>query len=102
MTVALNIKRRSLIILTNFQVHVLLLKDTMQYTLKMARCSRLLNKHNIVAQHMRGLQLSSLQNKQNMNKLLPQKEEFQARHIGPREHEQIEMLKLIGFKVICF
>lgn len=73
----------------------------MQYTLKMAKCSRFLNKYNIVAQHMRGLQLSSSQ-KQNMSKLLPQKEEFQARHIGPREHEQIEMLRLIGFKVICF
>lgn len=71
----------------------------MQYTLKMAKCSRLLNKHNIVTQHMRGSQLIS-SHKQNMNKLLPQKEEFQTRHIGPREHEQIEMLKLIGFKVI--
>lgn len=73
----------------------------MPYTLKMAKCSRLLNKHNIVTRHVRGLQLSSSR-KQNMSKLLPQKEEFQTRHIGPREREQIEMLKLIGFKVIYF
>lgn len=25
--------------------------------------------------------------------------EFQSRHIGPRDHEQLEMLKTIGFKV---
>ncbi|KYM81421.1 Glycine dehydrogenase [decarboxylating], mitochondrial [Atta colombica] len=68
----------------------------MQYTLKITKCSKFLNKYNIVAQHKRSLQLS-LQ-RQNMKKLLPQKEEFQARHIGPREHEQIEMLRLIGFK----
>lgn len=71
----------------------------MQYTLKMAKCSRLFNKYNIVTQYMRGLQLSSL-HRQNMSKLLSQKEEFQTRHIGPREHEQIEMLRLIGFKVL--
>ncbi|XP_029668519.1 glycine dehydrogenase (decarboxylating), mitochondrial [Formica exsecta] len=68
----------------------------MQHTLKVTRYSRLLNKHNIIAQHARGLRLSNLQN--NLDKLLPSKEEFQARHIGPREHEQIEMLRLIGFK----
>lgn len=67
--------------------------------LKIARCSRLLNQYDTVVQHMRGLQLSSLQ-RQNLERLLPQREEFQARHIGPREHEQIEMLKLIGYKVI--
>lgn len=69
----------------------------MQHTLKVARYTRLFNKHNIVAQHARGLRLSNL--RKNVDKLLPQKEEFQARHIGPREHEQIEMLRLIGFKV---
>lgn len=71
----------------------------MQYTLKMAKCSRLFNKHNIVTQYIRGLQLSS-SHRQNMSKLFPQKEEFQTRHIGPREHEQIKMLRLIGFKVL--
>jgi len=76
------------------------LKVKMQYILKITKCSKFLNKYNIVAQHKRSLQLSS--QRQNMKKLLPQKEEFQARHIGPREHEQIEMLRLIGFKVICF
>ncbi|XP_050454391.1 glycine dehydrogenase (decarboxylating), mitochondrial isoform X1 [Cataglyphis hispanica] len=68
----------------------------MQHTLKVTRYSTLLNKHNVMAQHVPGLQLSNLQ--KNLDKLLPQKEEFQARHIGPREHEQIEMLRLIGFK----
>ena len=77
------------------------LKVKMQYTLKMTKCSKFLNKYNIVTQHKRSLQLSSSQ-RQNMSKLLPQKEESQARHIGPREHEQIEMLRLIGFKVIYF
>lgn len=67
----------------------------MQHTLKVAHCTKLLNKHNIVAQHVRGL--SNL--RMNIDKLLSQKEEFQARHIGPREHEQMEMLRLIGFKV---
>lgn len=70
----------------------------MQHTLKVARYSTLLNKHNVMAQHAPGLQLSNLH--KNLDKLLPQKEEFQARHIGPREHEQMEMLRLIGFKVI--
>lgn len=36
--------------------------------------------------------------RKNIDKLLPQREEFQARHIGPREHEQMEMLRSIGFK----
>ncbi|EFN88530.1 Glycine dehydrogenase [decarboxylating], mitochondrial [Harpegnathos saltator] len=30
--------------------------------------------------------------------MLPQKEEFQVRHIGPREHEQLKMLRTIGYK----
>lgn len=50
-----------------------------------------------MTQHAHGLRLNNL--RKNLDKLLPQKEEFQARHIGPREHEQMEMLKLIGFKV---
>lgn len=70
----------------------------MQYTLKMARCSRLLNKHNIVSQHVRGLRLNNSQ-RQSLQRLLPQKEEFQTRHIGPREWEQTEMLRTVGFKV---
>jgi len=69
------------------------------HTLNMARCSKLLNKHNIIVRYVRGLQLNNLQ-KQNLEKLLPRQEEFQTRHIGPREYEQIEMLQTIGFKVI--
>lgn len=69
----------------------------MQHTLKMARCCRLLNKCNIVARYTRGLH-SSTSYRQNLEGLLPQKEEFQTRHIGPREHEQIKMLGTIGFK----
>lgn len=57
---------------------------------------KLLNKRNIVTQRAHGFRLSNL--RKNLAKLLPQKEEFQARHIGPREHEQKEMLRLIGFK----
>lgn len=69
----------------------------MQHTLKMGRYLKLLNKRNIVTQCAHELRLSNL--RKNLDKLLPQKEEFQIRHIGPREHEQMEMLRLIGFKV---
>lgn len=71
----------------------------MLYALKMARCCRLLNKHDIVTRHARGLQSNSSQRKK-LEGLLPQTEEFQDRHIGPREHEQIKMLRTIGYQVI--
>jgi hypothetical protein len=34
-----------------------------------------------------------------LDKLFPRREEFPARHIGPREHEQTQMLELLGFRV---
>jgi hypothetical protein len=36
---------------------------------------------------------------QHLDKLFPRCEEFPARHIGPREHEQTQMLELLGFRV---
>lgn len=69
----------------------------MQHILKIGRYLELLSKRNIVTQRAHGLRLSNL--RKNLDKLLPQKKEFQARHIGPRQHEQMEMLRLIGFKV---
>lgn len=36
---------------------------------------------------------------QRLAKLFPRREEFPARHIGPREQEQTQMLELLGFRV---
>jgi hypothetical protein len=36
---------------------------------------------------------------QSLAKLFPRSEEFPARHIGPREQEQTQMLELLGFRV---
>lgn len=36
---------------------------------------------------------------QRLAKLFPRSEEFPARHIGPREQEQTQMLELLGFRV---
>jgi hypothetical protein len=36
---------------------------------------------------------------QSLAKLFPRSEEFPARHIGPREWEQTQMLELLGFRV---
>jgi hypothetical protein len=36
---------------------------------------------------------------QHLAKLFPRCEEFPARHIGPRDHEQTQMLELLGFRV---
>lgn len=69
----------------------------MRYVLEMARCSRLLNKQSCIMQHVQRLATSNGRMK-NIERLLPQKDEFQVRHIGPREHDQIDMLKTIGFK----
>ena len=58
----------------------------------------MLNRHNIF-QHARKLALSNLR-KEKFDKLFLQKDEFQIRHIGPRQYEQLEMLETIGFKVV--
>ena len=36
---------------------------------------------------------------ESLAKLFPRSEEFPARHIGPREQEQTQMLELLGFRV---
>lgn len=36
---------------------------------------------------------------QRLAKLFPRSEEFPARHIGPREQEQTQMLEFLGFRV---
>ncbi|XP_076757036.1 glycine dehydrogenase (decarboxylating), mitochondrial [Xylocopa sonorina] len=67
----------------------------MLHILRLAKCKRLLNKHSVLP-HVRELTLKNFDREK--LKLFPQNEEFQVRHIGPREHEQLEMLKTIGFK----
>ncbi|XP_024226443.1 glycine dehydrogenase (decarboxylating), mitochondrial isoform X2 [Bombus impatiens] len=69
----------------------------MSYLFKLAKCTRLLNKRNAHRLHAHGLTLNNLQ-KENVGELLLQKDEFQIRHIGPRQYEQLEMLETIGFK----
>ncbi|XP_076303352.1 glycine dehydrogenase (decarboxylating), mitochondrial [Lasioglossum baleicum] len=64
--------------------------------LEVAKRSYLLRKCKLT-QHTRGL-VSSNVKAENIEKLLPQKDEFELRHIGPREKEQLDMLKTIGFK----
>ncbi|CAK9826760.1 Glycine dehydrogenase (decarboxylating), mitochondrial [Anthophora retusa] len=68
----------------------------MLHILKLPRCSKLLNKNNVL-RHARGLTLSNLRSGK-LERLLLEKDEFQTRHIGPRKHEQLEMLKTLGFE----
>ncbi|KOX69058.1 Glycine dehydrogenase [decarboxylating], mitochondrial [Melipona quadrifasciata] len=68
----------------------------MLYIFGLTKYTRLLNRHNIF-QHVRKLTLSNLR-KEKFDKLFLQKDEFQIRHIGPRQYEQLEMLETIGFK----
>ncbi|XP_017761990.1 PREDICTED: glycine dehydrogenase (decarboxylating), mitochondrial [Eufriesea mexicana] len=61
------------------------------------RYIRLLNTHTRFY-HTYGSLLTNLQ-KEKVGELFPEnKDEFQIRHIGPRQHEQLEMLETIGFK----
>ncbi|CAK9818111.1 Glycine dehydrogenase (decarboxylating), mitochondrial [Anthophora quadrimaculata] len=68
----------------------------MLHILKLIRCSKLLNKNNVL-RHARGLTLSNLRSGK-LERLLLEKDEFQTRHIGPRKHEQLQMLKTLGFE----
>ncbi|XP_015433487.1 PREDICTED: glycine dehydrogenase (decarboxylating), mitochondrial [Dufourea novaeangliae] len=68
----------------------------MLHFLEIAKCSRLLGKHRAI-RYARVLALSSLRT-ESTDKLCAKKDEFQHRHIGPREEEQIDMLQSIGFK----
>ena len=36
------------------------------------------------------------------DKIFKKQDDFQARHIGPREHEQTQMLELLGFRVSIY
>jgi len=38
-------------------------------------------------------------NSATLDKIFPRTPDFPSRHIGPREHEQSEMLELLGFRV---
>lgn len=72
----------------------------MLHILKIANCSKLLTKYSVI-QHARGITLSNVRTR-SIEKLLPRKDEFQVRHIGPQEQEQLEMLKTIGYKVLFY
>lgn len=67
------------------------------YIFKLRKCM-MLNKYNIF-RFTHGLTLNNIR-KEKVNEIFPQKHEFQIRHIGPRQYEQLEMLKTIGYKVI--
>ncbi|XP_078043895.1 glycine dehydrogenase (decarboxylating), mitochondrial [Augochlora pura] len=64
--------------------------------LEIAKCTTLLGKCKMLQQSC-GL-VSSHVGSGTIDKLLPRKDEFQCRHIGPREEEQLHMLETIGFK----
>ncbi|XP_033337862.2 glycine dehydrogenase (decarboxylating), mitochondrial [Megalopta genalis] len=64
--------------------------------LEIAKCSTLLGKRKMI-QQTRGLVLNHVRS-ENIDELLPRKDEFQHRHIGPRKEEQLRMLETIGFK----
>lgn len=68
----------------------------MHCTLRVTRCSKRLCKHNKIPLHIHKYNSTATTN---IEKLLPQKDEFQNRHIGPREYELTQMLQTIGFKV---
>ncbi|XP_031782887.1 glycine dehydrogenase (decarboxylating), mitochondrial [Nasonia vitripennis] len=71
----------------------------MQSTLRLSRCSRLLLVREGPKRHARGVQLSVARCSK-FEEAFPPREEFQTRHIGPREHEQAEMLKTLGIKCL--
>ncbi|XP_031830270.2 glycine dehydrogenase (decarboxylating), mitochondrial [Nomia melanderi] len=68
----------------------------MLHMLEIAKCSRLLSEHRVI-QHLRGLALNNARTG-NINVLCSREDEFALRHIGPREEEQLDMLRTIGFK----
>lgn len=69
----------------------------MQCALKVSRCAKLLQMQDGVKQYVRRLALSN-GHASKFEKLFPDREEFQTRHIGPGDREQQEMLDLVGFK----
>ena len=71
----------------------------MQCIVRLSRYARILRAQEGVKRHVRGLKLNHAQTDK-FEKLFPPREEFEARHIGPRVHDQKHMLKMLGFKVI--
>lgn len=69
----------------------------MQCTVRLSRCTRLLHLQDHSKQYIRSL-IHRNSHATNFDKLFAERE-FQSRHIGPRDHEQLEMLKTIGFTV---
>ncbi|XP_012257919.2 glycine dehydrogenase (decarboxylating), mitochondrial [Athalia rosae] len=69
----------------------------MQCVMRVSTCSQLLHAQKSAGKHARTLVISSARFS-NLEKLFPKREEFQVRHIGPRKHEQLQMLETIGFK----
>lgn len=70
----------------------------MQCVFKASSCSRLLLVQKFSTKHARILAVAEKRTA-SLEKLFPKREEFQSRHIGPRDHEQLQMLQTIGFKV---
>lgn len=72
----------------------------MYCSLRVTQCSKQLCKHSKISLHIHKYNSTTATN---IERLLPQKDEFQNRHIGPREYELTKMLQTIGFKVryIC-
>ncbi|KAH0550148.1 glycine dehydrogenase (decarboxylating), mitochondrial [Cotesia glomerata] len=67
----------------------------MHCTLKFSRCAKFLQTQDNLMRYVRGAAVGTQALK--FDKLFRERE-FQSRHIGPRDHEQLEMLKTIGFK----
>ncbi|XP_015115233.1 glycine dehydrogenase (decarboxylating), mitochondrial [Diachasma alloeum] len=69
----------------------------MQSTLRLSRCTRLVSMQKSSKKFSRSLVMSH-QRCMKYEELLPEREEFQSRHIGPRDCDQKEMLRTIGFE----
>ncbi|XP_043268049.1 glycine dehydrogenase (decarboxylating), mitochondrial [Venturia canescens] len=69
----------------------------MYCTPRVSRCAKLLRMRSGAKNHVRFLSLNNSSYSKFEN-LFPYREEFQSRHIGPRDHEQQEMLEFVGFK----
>ncbi|XP_035740345.1 glycine dehydrogenase (decarboxylating), mitochondrial-like [Vespa mandarinia] len=67
----------------------------MHSTLRVTQYSKRLCKDNKISLHINKYNSTKTIN---IERLLPQKDEFQNRHIGPREYELTQMLQTIGFK----
>ncbi|KAK0167223.1 hypothetical protein PV327_004652 [Microctonus hyperodae] len=68
----------------------------MQCALRLSRCTRLIQIHRGIKHDVRRQIIIDQGQSTKFDKLFPERD-FQSRHIGPRDHEQLEMLKTIGF-----